>query len=67
MDNLGHQSRVFQKTISIIFFTERNKLDITNFIDVNNFLNKNKINIIINCAAYTDVIEAETNIGWPIE
>ena len=44
------------------FFTERNKLDITNFIDVNNFLNKNKINIIINCAAYTDVIEAETNI-----
>ena len=34
-------------------------MDITNFSFVQNFLKKYKIDTVINCAAYTDVINAE--------
>ena len=37
------------------------KLDITNQEDVAAYIDKNKIDIIINCAAYTNVEGAETN------
>jgi dTDP-4-dehydrorhamnose reductase len=41
------------------FFTDKTNLDITNFELVKNFIFKNKITTIINCAAYTNVDKAE--------
>jgi len=41
------------------FFTDKKELDITNKEVVKNFINDNKIDIIINCAAYTAVDKAE--------
>ncbi|MAD12600.1 MAG: dTDP-4-dehydrorhamnose reductase [Flavobacteriaceae bacterium] len=41
------------------FFKGKEDLDITNFIIFENFIRQNKINTIINCAAYTDVNTAE--------
>lgn len=41
------------------FFTDRETLDISNKEAINNFIDKNNINIIINCAAYTAVDKAE--------
>ncbi|QSZ40931.1 dTDP-4-dehydrorhamnose reductase [Sulfurimonas aquatica] len=41
------------------FFTDRSRLDITNFSEVKNFIDINNINAIINCAAYTAVDKAE--------
>ena len=43
------------------FFTDRNSIDITNKEDIRNFCQKNNINAIINCAAYTAVDKAETD------
>ena len=40
-------------------FTDKNELDITNKEQIEDFLNKNSIDIIINCAAYTAVDKAE--------
>ncbi|MEJ5284119.1 MAG: dTDP-4-dehydrorhamnose reductase [Brevinematia bacterium] len=47
------------KDINFIF-TDIQELDITNPKDVENFISKNKFDIIINCAAYTAVDKAET-------
>jgi len=44
------------------FFTTRDTLDITNSEEVKNFIESNNINTIINCAAYTAVDNAETDI-----
>ncbi|MBU0633412.1 dTDP-4-dehydrorhamnose reductase [bacterium] len=44
------------------FFTDKNELDITNQSAIENFIDKNDINVIINCAAYTAVDKAETDI-----
>lgn len=41
------------------FFPKRKNLDITDFKKVENYILINKIDIIINCAAYTNVIGAE--------
>jgi len=41
------------------FFTDSTSLDITDHLKVKQFIKINKINIIINCAAYTDVDKAE--------
>ncbi len=43
------------------FFTDRNSLDITNKIEIDNFTQANSIDIIINAAAYTAVDKAETD------
>ena len=43
------------------FFKDKSEMDITNFSFVQNFLKKYKIDTVINCAAYTDVINAEKN------
>jgi len=43
------------------FFTNRDTLDISNEIDIKNFIEKNSINAIINCAAYTAVDKAESD------
>jgi len=40
-------------------FTDVSSLDITNHDSVKKFIEKNKINVIINCAAYTSVDQAE--------
>lgn len=41
------------------FFTSKKTLDLTNYNLLRNYIKKNNINIIINCAAYTDVVNAE--------
>jgi len=41
------------------FFTDRDELDITNQEAIKSFIEKNKIDTIINCAAYTAVDKAE--------
>jgi len=42
------------------YFTDKNNLDITNRLKIEEFIIKNKIDIIINCAAYTAVDKAQT-------
>lgn len=42
------------------FFTSSSELDITNHESVVKYIKQNKINIILNCAAYTAVDKAET-------
>ena len=43
------------------FFACRDELDITNKEEVKSFIEKNSINVIINCAAYADVDKAKDN------
>ena len=43
----------------IFFFTDKSNLDISNFEEVSRFISINKITVIINCAAYTNVDKAE--------
>ena len=58
---LGMALRSLQNSIpsSNFFFTEKQNLDITNLKAVENFVTKNNITTIINCAAFTNVDEAE--------
>ena len=43
------------------FFTPgRNELDINDYDSLNTFVLKNKVKVLVNCAAYTDVNKAET-------
>jgi len=44
---------------SKFYFTDKNELDITNKEQIEDFLDKNSIDIIVNCAAYTAVDKAE--------
>ena len=41
------------------YFTDKTNLDITDYRSVVNFVKKRKFNVIINCAAYTKVEQAE--------
>jgi len=41
------------------FFTDKDELDVTNYNDVELYLKNNQINIIINCAGYTNVDKAQ--------
>ncbi|MBT5491532.1 sugar nucleotide-binding protein, partial [bacterium] len=41
------------------FFTSKDNLDITNKQNIKDFIERNEINCIINCAAYTAVDKAE--------
>jgi len=45
------------------FFTDRKELDIGSQENINDFIEVNSINIIINCAAYTAVDKAETEVA----
>lgn len=45
------------------FFTDRNNIDITFKDNIKAFCQTNNINVIINCAAYTAVDTAETDMG----
>lgn len=51
-----------QHTQYQFFFTNTATLNITNFKQVHSYCSKNNINIILNCAAYTNVEQAEENI-----
>ena len=60
---LGHQIETIVKdspqgNISY-FFTTINDLDITKYAQIENKLNERKFDIVINCAAYTDVNKSE--------
>ena len=46
-----------------LLFTDIDDLDLLNFSDVENYIVKNKIEVIINCAAYTNVDKAEDELG----
>ncbi len=52
----------FKRGLSNLFFTDVTELDITNREAVNQFVKEKKIDIIVNCAAYTAVDKAEDDI-----
>jgi len=59
---LGNEFRLVveeKDNINNYFYTDVADLDITNKNDVSNFLATNDINIVVNCAAYTNVDKAE--------
>lgn len=43
----------------IFFFADKSLLNIANFKEVESYISKNKIDVIVNCAAYTNVDKAE--------
>ena len=60
---VGSEIRELSKDYSYtFFFTDRTNIDITSKDDIKSFCEKNSINVIINCAAYTAVDKAETDI-----
>ena len=61
--NSGCEANFLRKDYSYnFFFTDRTNIDITNKDDIKSFCEKNSINTIVNCAAYTAVDKAETDI-----
>ena len=57
---LGSEIKVVSKDyLYNFFFTDKDELDITKKEDIEKFIDKNEINLIINCAAYTAVDKAE--------
>jgi dTDP-4-dehydrorhamnose reductase len=52
--NLGHQFPNLK-----LFCTDKFSLDILNFEEAEQYVLKNKIDVVVNCAAYTDVNKAE--------
>lgn len=63
---LGHEmQRVAKSSNHNYIFTDvadgYEKLDITNIEDIRNMVKKNNVDIIVNCAAYTNVDKAESN------
>lgn len=55
------QSRIPKNTSNRYIFTDVAELDITRKDDITDFVNKNKIDLVVNCAAYTAVDAAEDN------
>ncbi len=60
---LGNEMQIIAKKEFdfIYFFTDVDELDITNVDAIDNFVAGNKIDYIVNCAAYTAVDKAETD------
>ena len=59
---LGSEIKDISKNYSYDFlFTSKDDLDISNEENLKNFIELNKIDIIINCAAYTSVDKAESD------
>lgn len=59
---LGNELRLVVEDndkVNNYFFTDVEELDITNKSSVSQFLHANKIDIVVNCAAYTNVDKAE--------
>ncbi len=61
---LGSEFREFEQAYPVynFYFKGSKELDITNHIAVNNFVKSTNISVIINCAAYTAVDKAESDI-----
>lgn len=59
---LGQELRSLPKTDATYFFTDIKELDITQIESIQHFVSENQINVIINCAAYTNVSKAEEEI-----
>ena len=60
---LGSEIRELSSNYSYnFFFTDRNNIDITSKDNIKAFCETNNINVIINCAAYTAVDKAESDI-----
>ena len=63
MGQLGSEIRELASKYSYnFFFTDRNNIDITSKDDIRKFCQTNSINVIINCAAYTAVDKAESDM-----
>ena len=67
----GQLGQEFQNNVSKsrddFYFTDEKELDITNKNHVLNYVSDNQIELIINCAAYTDVNGSETNKNQAIK
>ena len=61
---LGSEIKDISKSYSQweFFFTDANTLDIRDKVAVEDFVKRNAISVVINCAAYTNVDEAESHI-----
>lgn len=60
---LGSEIKAISSNYSYnFFFTDRNNIDITSKDNIKEFCKTNNINAIINCAAYTAVDKAESDI-----
>ena len=63
MGQLGSEIKELASKYSYnFFFTDRNNIDITSKDDIRKFCQTNSINVIINCAAYTAVDKAQSDI-----
>lgn len=60
---LGSEIRLLEDNVPqyTFFNTDKDELDITNQLAVDDFVNRNEIDGIVNCAAYTAVDKAETD------
>ena len=60
---MGNEMQLLEKNYPQhrFFNTDVKELDITNQLAINDFVNRNQIDGIVNCAAYTAVDKAETD------
>ena len=63
---LGNEMRIVSKEYPNYqyFFTDVEELDITDKAAIDTFVNENKIGFIVNCAAYTAVDKAESDVEF---
>lgn len=61
---LGNEMRLLSKDSKndSYFFTDVAELDITNLVNIRAFVEQNNIDVIVNCAAYTNVDKAEDDV-----
>lgn len=61
---LGNEMRLLSQESNkdSYFFTDVAELDITNLLDIRAFVKQNNIDVIVNCAAYTNVDKAEDDV-----
>lgn len=61
---LGNEMRFLSKESNkdSYFFTDVAELDITSLLDIRAFVKQNNIDVIVNCAAYTNVDKAEDDV-----
>ena len=63
MGQLGSEIKAISSDYSYnFFFTDRNNIDITSKDSIKEYCQTNSINVIINCAAYTAVDKAQSDI-----
>jgi dTDP-4-dehydrorhamnose reductase len=57
------KNNIPKNTKNNFFFTSKKEINIDNFKKLDLFIKKNKIKLIINCAAYTNVDKSEINLN----